>query len=270
MIAVFSPNTITYPVVCYAALRAGAVVTTVNALYTSRELAGQLADSHARYVVTVSAFLDRVRAAAETHQVEEVFVCDAAEGCRSINDLMALGGDSLEVESDSGEDVVVLPYSTGTTGAAKGVMLTRRNLVANMVQVNEVISIGEGDRLVAVLPFFHIYAMTLMNQGLARGATLVTLPRFDLGQFLDTLSTYEITHAFVAPPIVLALAHRPLVDRYDLSHLQLVFSGAAPLDGDLAQACAKRLGVRVAQGYGMTELSPGSHAVPAWRMSRIP
>jgi acyl-CoA synthetase (AMP-forming)/AMP-acid ligase II len=263
VVALFSPNTIAYPVVFYAAARAGATITPVNALATPGELATQLADSNARYLVTVSGLLERAAAATEQRPVAEVVVCDVADGVRSIDDLMALGGEVPEVAWNCVEDVAVLPYSSGTTGAAKGVMLTGRNLVANLVQARPVLSIGEGQRLAAVLPFSHIYALTLMNHGLAAGATVVTLPRFDLEQFLKTLATYAITHAFVVPPIVLALAHHPLVDSYDLSQLQLVFSGGAPLDADLAQACAKRLGVPVTQGYGMTELSPVSHAVPA-------
>jgi acyl-CoA synthetase (AMP-forming)/AMP-acid ligase II len=100
----------------------------------------------------------------------------------------------------------------------------------------------------------------LMNMALSKGATLVVLPRFDLVEFLTALQDQRVNRAFVAPPIVLALAKHPLVAQYDLSALQVVFSGAAPLDGDLAQACADRLGCAVQQGYGMTELSPVSHA----------
>jgi acyl-CoA synthetase (AMP-forming)/AMP-acid ligase II len=129
--------------------------------------------------------------------------------------------------------------------------------------------VREGEeRIIAVLPFFHIYGLTvLMNQGLQWGGTVVTLPRFDLEQFLRTIQDQRITRAFVAPPIVLALAKHPLVDQFDLTSLRSVTSGAAPLDTDLAQAAEDRLrraggSVTVAQGYGMTELSPVSHTSP--------
>jgi len=271
VIALFSPNTILFPVVFFAALKAGATVTTVNALYTPEDVAKQLADSKARFLVTVSAFLDRAIDATAQQPVDEIFVCDAAEGCRSVTDLMGLEGAEPQVTFDPAEDIAVLPYSSGTTGMAKGVMLTHRNLVANMAQADSVLPTDEDQRLIAVLPFFHIYGMTvLMNHALSRGATVVTLPKFDLEQFLDALATHEVTRAFVAPPVVLALAKHPLVDKHDLSHLQLVFSGAAPLDGELAQAAGKRLGVPVAQGYGMTELSPISHAVPATETNPAP
>jgi acyl-CoA synthetase (AMP-forming)/AMP-acid ligase II len=102
----------------------------------------------------------------------------------------------------------------------------------------------------------------LMNMGLAAGATLVTMPRFDLAQFLQLHQDHELTRAFVAPPMVVALAKHPLVDQYDVSSLKTVFSGAAPLSAELAAECAERLGCEVIQGYGMTELSPVSHVTP--------
>ena len=114
-----------------------------------------------------------------------------------------------------------------------------------------------------MLPFFHIYGMqVIMNLGLRAGATIVTMPRFDLEQYLSLHQEHRLTRAFVAPPIVVALAKHPVVDKYDLSALQWMLSGAAPLSADLAIACGQRLGCEVVQGYGMTELSPVSHATP--------
>ena len=122
----------------------------------------------------------------------------------------------------------------------------------------------EDDAFVAVLPFFHIYGMqVLMNMGLRAGATIVTMPRFDLEQFLSLHQEHRLTRAFVAPPMVVALAKHPVVDNYDLSALRWILSGAAPLSADLAIECGQRLGCEVVQGYGMTELSPVSHATPS-------
>jgi acyl-CoA synthetase (AMP-forming)/AMP-acid ligase II len=121
----------------------------------------------------------------------------------------------------------------------------------------------QDDRIIAVLPFFHIYGMTaLMNLPLQAGATVVVLPRFDLAQFLSVLEEQRITKVFVAPPVVLAFAKHPAVDGHDLSAVDSVLSAAAPLDADLAAAAAERLGVPIVQAYGMTELSPGTHLVP--------
>ena len=158
--------------------------------------------------------------------------------------------------------MVVLPYSSGTTGFPKGVMLTHKNLVANVEQLGAQTPVGEDEICYAVLPFFHIYGMqVLMNYMLTRGATVVTVPRFDLPQMLELTQEHKITRLFLVPPIVLALAKHPLVDKYDLSSVRQLFSGAAPLGGDIAEAAAKRLGCAVGQGYGMTELSPVSHSI---------
>jgi len=264
VIALYSPNTILYPVVFYGATRAGATVTTVNALYTADELHKQLIDSKAKLLVTISLFLPVATAAVEGTDVSEIFVCDQAEGYRSVQELLASTAPEPEVTIDPAEDVAVLPYSSGTTGAAKGVMLTHRNIGTNISQAEVMITLEEEERIIAILPFFHIYGLSvLMNLPLRLGATVVVLPRFDLIGFLDVLEQHRITRAYVAPPVVLALAKHPAVDGVDLSALKHVTSAAAPLDGELAEACAKRLGLHaVLQAYGMTELSPGTHAVP--------
>jgi acyl-CoA synthetase (AMP-forming)/AMP-acid ligase II len=141
-------------------------------------------------------------------------------------------------------------------------MLTHRNLVANLGQVDECFPIGEDDTLVGVLPFFHIYGMTvIMNQGLWSGATIVTMPRFELEGFLDLLEHHSVTRAYVVPPIALALAKHPAVEGRDLSALRTIMSGAAPLGSELADQVAERIGCRVIQGYGLTETSPVTHLV---------
>ncbi len=218
VIALYSPNTILYPVVFYGATRAGATVTTVNALYTADELHKQLIDSKAKLLVTISLFLPVATAAIEGTGVEQIFVCDQAEGYRSVQELFASTGPEPVVTIDPAVDVAVLPYSSGTTGAAKGVMLTHRNIATNISQAEVMIRLGEEERIIAILPFFHIYGLSvLMNLPLRLGATVVVLPKFDLQQFLTTLDEQRITRAFVAPPVVLALAKHPAVDGVDLS-----------------------------------------------------
>jgi acyl-CoA synthetase (AMP-forming)/AMP-acid ligase II len=207
----------------------------------------------------VPAALEQARPAAERAGVEEVLVI----GEDSFAQLLA--ADRLEDPPpvDPAQDVAALPYSSGTTGHPKGVMLTHRNLVANLQQIDGAIPTTEEDVLIGVLPFFHIYGMTvILNNGVRSGAKVVTMPRFDLEGFLRTIQEHRVTRAYVVPPIALALAKHPLVERFDLSSLQLVFSGAAPLGEELERTCAQRLGCRVSQGYGMTESSPVSHSVP--------
>jgi acyl-CoA synthetase (AMP-forming)/AMP-acid ligase II len=211
-------------------------------------------------VVTVGALLP---VALEAAGERPVWTCDRVEGHPSVQDLLASQGPVPEVEVDAAEDVAVLPYSSGTTALPKGVMLTHASIGVNLRQVAALRDVTAEDRIIAVLPFFHIYGMTaLMNLPLQHGATVVLLPRFELAQFLSVLQEYRITKVFVAPPVVLALAKHPAVDGHDLSAVDSVLSAAAPLDADLAAAAAARLGVPIVQGYGMTELSPGTHLVP--------
>ncbi|HEX2375763.1 MAG TPA: 4-coumarate--CoA ligase family protein [Actinomycetota bacterium] len=255
--AIFSPNLPEYALAFYGVAAAGGVNTTISPLYTADELARQLQDSGARFLLTVPPFLDKALDAAGRSGVEEVFVLGEGEGATPFTSLLTAGDTPPDVEIDPASDLVALPYSSGTTGMPKGVMLTHRNLVANLCQGVPALLAGEGERLIAVLPFFHIYGLVvLMAAALSRGSTLVTMPRFDLEQFLGLLQDQRITRAYLAPPIVLALAKHPLVDNYDLSALQSVFSGAAPLDASLERACAERLGCDVMQGWGLTETSP--------------
>ncbi|MBU6534652.1 4-coumarate--CoA ligase family protein [Streptomyces mayonensis] len=273
VLALHSPNTVAFPLAFYAATRAGASVTTVHPLATAEEFAKQLGDAHARWIVTVSPLLDTARRAAElAGGIQEILVCDSAPGHRSLIDLLASTAPEPEVAVDPAEDVAALPYSSGTTGTPKGVMLTHRQIATNLAQLQPSMPSAPGDRVLAVLPFFHIYGLTaLMNAPLRLGATVVVLPRFDLEQFLAAIQNHRITSLYVAPPIVLALAKHPLVAEYDLSSLKYVVSAAAPLDARLAAACSRRLGLPpVGQAYGMTELSPGTHVVPLDAMSDAP
>lgn len=273
VLALHSPNTIAFPTAFYAATRAGAAVTTVHPLATVEEFTRQLRDSRARWIITVSPLLETAReAAGRAGGVQEILVCDSAPGHRSLSDLVASEDPEPDVTVDPAADVAVLPYSSGTTGLPKGVMLTHRQIATNLVQLESAFGVGPDERILAVLPFFHIYGLTaLMNAPLRAGATVVVLPRFEIDSFLAAVQDHRVTGLYVAPPIVLALARHPAVAHYDLSTLRYVLSAAAPLDADLAAACAHRLGLPpVGQAYGMTELSPGTHVVPLTAMEQAP
>lgn len=268
VLGLLCPNVPAFATVFHGILRAGATVTTINSLYTAGEIQKQLTDAGATWLITVSPLLPPAKAAADALGIadDHLIVLDGADGHPNLRDLLTEGSPAPEVSLDPATHVAVLPYSSGTTGIPKGVMLSHRNLVANVAQCRANMDLTDTDRVLAVLPFFHIYGMTvLLNLALKQRATLVTMPKFDLVQFLETIQNFGCTYLYIAPPIAVALAKHPIVDQYDISTVRTVFSGAAPLDGETADIAGRRIKARVLQGYGMSELSPVSHAMPYQR-----
>ncbi len=264
--AIYSPNLPEYAIAFHAVSLIGGINTTVNPLYTADELAHQLNDAGAKYLLTIPLFLENAQAAAAKSNIEEIFVFGEAEGATPFASLLQSDGQLPEVSIDPMEDLVVLPYSSGTTGLPKGVMLTHHNLVSNVVQAEGITNfelVTDKDTIIGILPFFHIYGMVvILSMSLVRGATIVTMPRFDLEEFLQLIEKHKITRANLVPPILLALAKHPLVDKYDTSSIIEVLSGAAPLSEELGNAVATRLNCNVIQGYGLTETSPVTHVCP--------
>ncbi|MFD0441367.1 4-coumarate--CoA ligase family protein [Streptomyces chartreusis] len=270
VVGLLAPNSTLFAVAFHGILRAGATATTVNALFTARDIAKQLTDANATMLITVRALLPQAAEAVRSVGIatENLIVLDgdgeAASGHPNADDLFALAAPAPQVDFDPATHLAVLPYSSGTTGNPKGVMLTHRNLTANMAQIRPLLSMSSDDTILAVLPFFHIYGMTvLLNAALQARSTLVLMPRFDLSEFLGSIQEHRVTYGFIAPPVAVALAKHPMVDTYDLSSLRVVMSGAAPLDAELGTAVAERLNVQMLQGFGMSELSPVSHCMPA-------
>ena len=266
VLAIYCPNVPEYAVVFNAVAQLGGINTTINPLYTARELLNQLNDASARFLVTTPLFLDKALEAVIGSSVEEIFVLGEATGATPFSDLLGVGDSPPDVTINPRDDLVVLPYSSGTTGLPKGVMLTHHNLVSNLCQFHGFESqprLEENDIVLAVLPFFHIYGMVVvMKLALAYGATVVTMPRFDMADFLALIQRYRITTLPMVPPMVLGLAKSPLVDQYDLSSLRTLFCGAAPLGAELSIEAGNRVGCPVVQGYGMTEASPVTHLSP--------
>jgi acyl-CoA synthetase (AMP-forming)/AMP-acid ligase II len=262
VVALYSPNLPEYSVVFHAVSLLGAVNTTINPLYTPGELGQQLRDAGARCLFTVPPCLAKAAEAVRGSAVREIVVFGEAEGATSYASLLEEGAEPPDVVIDPREDLVVMPYSSGTTGLPKGVMLTHHNLVANLIQSACAFGVNETDTMLGLLPFFHIYGMVvIMNLGLHRGATVVTMPRFDIEQFLQVIDRYQVTFAPVVPPIVLALAKHPAVEHYKLTSLRALICGAAPLRENVSRAATARLGCGVWQGYGLTETSPVTHSM---------
>ncbi|MFK7917513.1 MAG: AMP-binding protein [Ilumatobacter sp.] len=259
VVGLMAPNIPEYAVVFHGVSVAGGAVTTINPTYGAEEVRHQLQDAGASMIFVVPMFLETARAAIEGTDVTQIIVMgDAAEGTTAMADVF---GDPIEqVAVDLMNHTVVLPYSSGTTGLPKGVMLTHHNLVANIEQVQHSILYTDDEVGLAALPFFHIYGMqVLMNGLIANGVTTVSMPRFDMVEALQAVQDLKITRFFAVPPIILGLAKHPIVDQYDMSSVRQIFSGAAPLGAELAAEAGDRLGCEVVQGFGMTELSPVSH-----------
>src|SRR5690625_3940282 len=265
VLGLLCPNIPAFATVFHGALRIGATLTTINSLYTAEEITSQLKDAQATWLITITPLLDQARQAAQAVGIpdERLIVLDGEPGHPNLAEMLGEQRIPPQVDFDPATHVAVLPYSSGTAGQPKGVMLSHRNLVANVEQSRVIIDVTPQDRVLAVLPFFHIYGMTvLLNIALRQRARLVTMPRFDLVDFLETIQRFECTYIFIAPPIAVALAKPPIVDEYDISSVRTMLSGAAPLDGETGEAAAKRLNARMLQGYGMTEMSPVSHVIP--------
>jgi 4-coumarate--CoA ligase len=265
-VAIMAPNMPEFATVFHAVAWAGGTVTTVNPSYTAQELNHQLMASAATLLVTVPQLADTAREGMTDTGVRALAVIGpetgAAGDTQVLADLMGAPVDA-QVPVDLDGHIVLLPYSSGSTGLPKGVMLSHRNLVANLDQILAVAEILPGEMTPGFLPFFHIYGLqVLLNTYLAAGAGVVTMPRFDLEQFLTLTQQHRARRLLVVPPVAIALAKHPMVDRFDLSSVQHVASAAAPLGAELGDAVGRRLGCVTMQGYGMTEMSRASHFSP--------
>lgn len=262
VVALVSHNCPTYAIAVHAVLRAGAVITPLNPALTVHEITKQFVDSRTKIAICSSGTIDKVSEACKNAGGLSCFVVGANALSGSFESLLDSEPLRTAPQLDSATAVAALPYSSGTTGVSKGVMLSHRSLVANLEQLRQFWQLDESDVVCAALPFFHIYGFTIiLNSTLLAGGTIVTLPRFDLRAYLGVVEKYRITRGHFAPPMVLSLANSPDIDDYDLSSLRTAVSGAAPLDEEAVARAEKRTGVVIRQGYGMTEAGPGTHCV---------
>ncbi|KAF9885666.1 hypothetical protein FE257_012648 [Aspergillus nanangensis] len=287
VLALYTPNSIDTPVVMWGAHWAGGVVSPANPAYTVEELVFQLKTAGAKALVTQLQFLPAASEAAKQVGIPEshiILIGDERDPQSKIKHFTSVRNISRatryrKTKIDPAKDLAFLVFSSGTTGIPKGVMLSHRNIVANNLQLaaGEAKKLawdggvdGKGDKVLAFLPFFHIYGLTcLVHQTLYQGYQLVVMQKFDLEKWCAHVQNYGITFSYVVPPVVLLLGKHPIVDKYNLSSLRMMNSGAAPLTQELVEAVYARIKVGIKQGYGLSETSPTTHTQPweEWQTS---
>lgn len=292
-VAIMLPNCPQAVIAYYGILLTGGIVVQTNPLYTERELSHQLEDSGATAIVCLDQLFSRVAAVKELTGIQHVIVTGIKDylpfpknmlypfvqkkqkpyvlvdiqyndAVRSFKDVISKSKNAkLQVDVDPKLDVALLQYTGGTTGPAKGVMLTHSNLVVNSMQCSMWIfqhRVGE-EVVLAALPFFHVYGMTVvMNQAIMTRAKMIILPRFDPKQVLQTIQKHRPTLFPGAPTMYIALLNHPDLDKYDLSSIKACISGSAPLPKEVQQKFQAVISGSLVEGYGLTEASPVTHA----------
>ena len=243
------PNCVEFVLLFLGLARAGAASTTCNPFYTSQEITKQVIGSKAKMIITQAAYVEKLAEVAHSvlHSFQVMTIDDEiVAGHLHISSVMHANECECPHVDIHPDDLVALPYSSGTTGLPKGVMLTHKSLVTSIAQQvdgdNPNIHMTPNDVILCVLPMFHIYSLnTVLLCSLRVGATIAVMTKFEISGLLDTVQRYKVTIAPLVPPIVLALAKNPIVEKYDLSSIRMLMSGAAPLGKDLEAAFHSRV-----------------------------
>ncbi|HZG15924.1 MAG TPA: long-chain fatty acid--CoA ligase [Candidatus Bathyarchaeia archaeon] len=295
-VAIMLPNLPQTVIAYYGALFAGAVVVMTNPLYTERELVHQMNDSGAETLIALDLLYNRVMSVKASTPLKRIIFTGISDYLPTVKKwvyplvqrkqgqkapsiaydnqiepflsvIKESATNPVNVEVDPEEDLALLQYTGGTTGVAKGVMLTHMNLVANTVQCREILyrmTPGE-ERIVGALPFFHVYGMTtVMNMGIKLGAEIILIPRFDVKQILESIHKLKPTMFPGAPTMYIGLINHPDLPKYDLSSIEACVSGSAPLPLEVQQRFEEITKGRLVEGYGLTEASPVTHSNPLW------
>ncbi|KAL0464018.1 UNVERIFIED_CONTAM: 4-coumarate--CoA ligase 1 [Sesamum latifolium] len=262
-IMILLPNSPEFVFAFLGASYIGAVSTTANPFFTPAEIAKQAKASNAKLIITQACYVEKVRDYAQENGVKVVCVDTPPEssGCLEFSQLSSADEKEMPVVEIKPEDTVALPYSSGTTGLPKGVMLTHKGLVTDVAQhvdgENPNLYIHSEDVVLCLLPLFHIYSLSVLLCGLRFGAAILIMQKFDIVPLLELIQKYKVTIGPFVPPIVLEIAKSPVVDKYDLSSVRTVMSGAAPLGKELEDAVRIKFpNAKLGQGYGMTEAGP--------------
>ncbi|KAK5831170.1 4-coumarate--CoA ligase 1 [Gossypium arboreum] len=262
VIMLLLPNTPEFVLSFLGASFRGAIATAANPFFTRAEVSKHAKGSNARLIITQASYVDKVKEFAQDNDVMVMCIDSAPEGCLHFSELTQADDNDLPEVDIAPEDVIALPYSSGTTGLPKGVMLTHKGLVTSVAQQvdgeNPNLYFYSEDVILCLLPMFHIYALnSIMLCGLRVGAAILIMQKFEIGLALELIQKYKVTIAPIVPPIMFTIAKSSETDKYDLSSVRMVKSGGAPLGKELEDAVrAKFPGAKLGQGYGMTEAGP--------------
>ncbi|GIO67382.1 AMP-binding protein [Paenibacillus cookii] len=294
-IAIMLPNCPQGVIAYYGTLLVGGISVMTNPLYVPREIEHQLTDSGANIIVTMDALVERVHKAMERKPLQYTIVTSMKDylpfpknvlyPIKAKKDGMAANVEynehilsfvsllknsvetPVEVPVDPEHDLALIQYTGGTTGFAKGVMLTHMNLVSNTIQAQlwSYRTQMAQEKYLAALPFFHVFGLTvLLNQAMYIAGTLILIPRFQVDDVLKTIHKKKPTIFPGAPTMYIAVIHHPEVGRFDLSSIQICVSGAAPLPLEVQERFERITGGKLIEGYGLTEASPVTHANNIW------
>lgn len=239
VIMLLLPNSPEFVFAFLGASYLGAIMTAANPFFTAAEIAKQAKGSKAKLIITQSSYYEKVKEITEQLPDAKIMTVDSPPlGCLSFADLIQGGDHEIPAVEISPDDVVALPYSSGTTGLPKGVMLTHKGLVTSVAQQvdgeNPNLYYRNDDVILCVLPLFHIYSLnSVLLCGLRAGATILIMPKFEIGSLLQLVEKYRVSIAPIVPPIVLAIAKSPDLEKYDLSSIRMIKSGGAPLGKEL-------------------------------------
>ena len=266
VVAIFLPNSWEFAITYHAATLAGGIPTLLNPSYREREVRYQLENSEAAFLITDSPLLEHINLA-RLPKLRRVYTTrHERAGCEAFDSLLRAAASSSkppQPSTDSAQTIAALPYSSGTTGLPKGVMLSHHNLVANVYQVlgPDAVPLTEADIMLCFLPLYHIYGLTVgLTLSITLGAELVLMPRFDVQKLCNLVVQENITFMPMVPPAINSLCQVAAAGNFPQDHkVRWIKSGAAPLAPELARRLTELTGIAVNQGYGMTEASPVTH-----------
>jgi long-chain acyl-CoA synthetase len=255
----------------YATLSLGAIVVQNNPMYTARELLYQIEDAGAKVLIIEEKLYSELQEDLQNTGLKHVVLAYSTgtfgDGIPTVEELIQEHIPFyLQEEIDTAEEVAILQYTGGTTGVSKGVMLTHRNLVANVLQTQVFMGVNcqyGKEKILNVLPLFHVYGMTVaMNLSVVLGSTLYLMERFSAQQVLEMIDREKITMFPGTPTIYVGVNSDPKVGEYNLSSIHTCISGSAPLPVEVKKEFESRTGAKLVDAYGLSEASPVTHSNP--------